>query len=552
MLPNTTSPPSRAKFYGLLALLLLAGVFFYFNLPTVPNAPSSAPDPFIRHQKPEFLTFEELKEFSKNPHPGALLEEKLQRFWHTPIINNQAYYDGEKPRQLKNAELGPYLSLASWNIEKSIHMREAITAFSSGDKFRSLIDTKKAPAGSDGYKKVVRQRHRLGKSDVIVLQEMDIGVKRSDYIDAAAELAKTLKMNFAYAAEQLEVDPVHLGLQKIYYREGAEDREQMVHYRVDPQKYQGGFGVAVLSRYPIKNAWAFQLKNQAYDWYGGERSKIGFIEQSRRVGAKVLFHSQLTREMKVGGRIFFRVDLAVPDLPEETLTIINVHLEIKCLPKRRETQLAEILSYIKEIKHPVILVGDFNSAPEDLSSTSAWRVAHRTAQNPETWFPIVTNFISPHALLINTSRVLGKFTKNFNQPLAQHVPIILPNPLRPLFLMIQDYRFEDGGAFDFRGDQKRSIGDKRKPLANSNQYGQKGFKTTWKVKRPISILGKYRLDWIFVKSYLKDPYDKTGSYRFAPHWGETLEEMNTSLKTSISDHHPNVVNIPFQEPRISS
>ena len=108
---------------------------------------------------------------------------------------------------------------------------------------------------------------------------MDIGVKRSGYINAAGELAKALKMNYAYAPEQLEIDPVYLGLEKINYDDGTVDQEQTDYYRVDPAKYKGAFGIAVLSRYPIKRAQAFQLKNQAYDWYAGEKPKIGFVEK---------------------------------------------------------------------------------------------------------------------------------------------------------------------------------------------------------------------------------------------------------------------------------
>lgn len=509
------------------------------------------PNRFIRSQKPQFLTFNELKKLSKNPYPGWLLERKLKRFWRTPIISNEAYYGGTKPFRPRDPQLGSYLRLVSWNIEKSIQMKDAITAFSSADRFRSLIDLHKAPEGSLQYKTVLRQRDRLSNADVIVLQEMDIGVKRSGYINAAVELAKALKMNYAYAPEQLEIDPVYLGLEKIYYDNGVVDQEQTDYYAVNPAKYNGVFGIAVLSRYPIKKAQAFQLKNQAYDWYNGEKPKIGFVEKTRRVGSKVLFHNQLTREIKAGGRTFFRVDLAVPSLPQGTLTIIDIHLEIKCLPKGREAQMGEILSYIKEIKHPVILVGDFNSAPEDLSPTSAWRVAERTAENPETWVSVGTAALLPYALAINTTRYTAKYTKNFNDPFAKDIAVIAPNPLRPLFEMIQNYRFSDGKAFDFRGDSERSMNGKEGILANSNQRSRKAFKTSWSVKRPLSIIGKYRLDWVFVKSvYLKDPYDKTASYHFAPHFGETLEEMNTSLKIPISDHHPNVVDIPFQEPKI--
>ncbi len=506
---------------------------------------------FIRYQQPKFLTFHELQKLSKNPHPVGLLGWKLEKFWTTPILSNEAYYQGARPSNSIDPKLGPFLSLASWNIEKSIQMKDAITAFSSVDGFRSLIDPQKAPEGSPEYETVLRQRDRLEKADVIVLQEMDIGVKRSGYVNAASDLAKVLKMNYAYAPEQLEIDPVYLGLEKIYYDDGTVDQEQTDYYAADPSKHKGAFGVAVLSRYPIKKAWALQLKSLAYDWYAEEKPKIGFVEQTRRVGAESLFLNQFTREIKAGGRTFFRVDLAVPGLPEGTLTIINIHLEIKCTPKDREIQTAEILSYIKRIRHPVIMTGDFNAAPEDMSPTSAKRITIRTLQNPTTWLNVAVGALLPQALAINATRFASNFTKNLDNPLAPDIAVIAPNPLHPLFQMIQNYRFSDGGAFDFRGDSERATNGKDGALANSNERDLKGFKTSWSVKRPISIIGKYRLDWGFVKStYLKNPYDKTASYRFAPHFGETLEELNTALKVPISDHHPNVVDIPLQEPHI--
>ncbi|MBI4358335.1 MAG: endonuclease/exonuclease/phosphatase family protein [Candidatus Omnitrophica bacterium] len=506
--------------------------------------------PFVKHQEPNFLTFQELKALSRHPKPGWFLARKLQQFWRTPIISNEAYYRGAKPYRPRDPKLGPYLRLVSWNIEKSYEMQHAISAFSSAQKFESLIDPAKAPRGSSVYQNLLRQREKLANADVIVLQEMDIGVKRSNYIDAARELAKALDMNYTYGAEQLEIDPVYLGLEKINYADGTIDQEATDYYAVDPVQYKGVFGCAVLSRYPIKQVQVFQLKNQAYDWYRGEEPKIGFVEKTRRAGAKTVFKNVMTREMKAGGRIYFRVDLAVPGVPGGTVTIINIHLEIKCQPKGREAQMAEIFSYIKNIKSPTVVVGDFNSAPHDLSPTSAWRVTERLAKNPETWVSVGTSLFLPHALLLNASRLTTRWTKNLQDPTAKNIPVVLPNPVKPLFDMIENYRFNDGGAFDFRGDMIRSISGNDGTLANSNERDLKGFKTTFSVKRPVAVvIGKYRLDWVFVKSFLKDPRDRTGSYRFAPHFGETLEEMNTSLLTPISDHHPNVVDIPFEEPQ---
>lgn len=510
------------------------------------------PKRITMYQEPSFLTFNELKKLSTNPRPGFWLQGKLNRFWRTPLISNEAYYRGAKPHKLDDPKRGPYLRLVSWNIEKSIHMKEAIAAFSSQSGFESLIDPTEAPAGSPEHAEILRQRERLANANIVVLQEMDIGMKRSGYINAAAELAKALDMNYVYGTEQLEIDPVYLGVEKIHYADGTVDQEATDYYAVDPQRYKGAFGCAVLSRYPILRAEVFQLKNQAYDWFDGEQPKIGFFEKARRVGAKTLFKNEMTREMKRGGRIYFRVDLKVPELPGKKLTVINIHLEIKSQPIGREAQMSEILSKISSIKNPVIVVGDFNSAPQDLSPTSAWRIAERTAKNPETWLSVATSALLPHALLINVSRFTTKVTKNLQDPLAADIAVVFPNPVKPLFNMIQNYRFQDGGAFDFRGDKDRSVNGKDETLANSNQRDLKGFKTTFSVKRPIAaVIGKYRLDWVFVKSYLKNPYDKKGPYRFAPHDGETLEELNTRLTVQISDHHPNVVDLPFQEKKHS-
>ena len=529
----------RTRFLLIVAAFVLAALVLLFEQ-----------NRFIRYRGPSFLSFAELKILSVNPHPGWFLESRLKQFWRTPIISNEAYYRGTRPHRPSDRRLGRYLRLVSWNIEKSYHIQDAITAFSSPDSFRLLIDPAKAPDGSPRIQEVLGQREKLSDADVIVLQEMDIGHKRSGYVNAPAELAKKLNMNYAYGAEQLEVDPVYLGLEKIRYQDGSVDQKATDYYAADPFRYKGVFGSAVLSRYPIKKVTAFQLRSQAYDWSAGEKSKIGFLEKTRRTGSEVVFENEITREVKVGGRIYFRVDLDVPGLPENTLTIINIHLEIKCLPKGREAQMAEIFSYIKNIRHPVVVVGDFNSAPYDLSATSFGRLAERTAKNPETWLSVATSLLLSAGAVINAGRFATKVTKNLQDPTAKNVPVLSPNTVKPLFEMIEGFRFDDGRAFDFRGDPAHSLNGKEGTLANSNQRDLKGFKTTFSVKRSIAeVIGKYRLDWVFVKSFLKNPRDPQGPYRFAPHFGETLEEMNTSLKTQISDHHPSVVDLPFKEPK---
>jgi endonuclease/exonuclease/phosphatase family metal-dependent hydrolase len=531
-----------------IRLLLIFLVFHGASLERVSGDEQSS---YIHRQDPTYFSFDELKRLSDIPSPGSELDHKLNIFFRTPTIDNTAYYNGSKPHVPENPELGTYLQLVSWNIEQSRNMKDAIIAFTSESEYTKLMDEKKAPHDSKEYAATLRQREKLAKADIIVLQEMEIGVKRSGYIHAAEALAKALKMNFTFAPQYLEVDPVQLGTEKITYDSGTIDNEATEYYSVDPALYKGVFGSAVLSHYPIKSVEVFPLKYQAYDWFSNEKKKTTYLEHTRRFGTKIAFQNEITREIKIGGRHFYRVDLDVPHLEEGTLTIINIHLEIKCLPRDREKQMQEILSYVKRIKHPVIMVGDFNSAEEDLSPTSAKRALVRAAKNPTNWLSASISYFTSYGLIVNSLRGTSNITKNLFDPFALNIPIVAPNKIKDLFTTIQDFTFNDGKTFDFRGDKDRSINMKNGILANSNQRGAKGFKTTFSVRRPIAkIIGIYRLDWVFVKSYITDPFDKNQTYRFAPHYGETLDMINLSLKERISDHHPNTVSLPFNEPNI--
>lgn len=60
-----------------------------------------------------------------------------------------------------------------------------------------------------------------------------------------------------------------------------------------------------------------------------------------------------------------------------------------------------------------------------------------------------------------------------------------------------------------------------------------------------------KLDWFFVKpARLTASGEEKQSYRFAPHFARTLEELNYSVPDRISDHNAMVVDLPFDEPTI--
>ncbi len=497
---------------------------------------------FPRYHGAEFLSFTELKQLVKNPQPGGALEAKVQRLLNRPIISNEAYYSGMRPTRAQNAALGDNLRVATWNVEKSLRMKEVAAILKSQTALEDYLDPKTSAKGSAAYLELLRERERLASADVIVLQEMDIGISRSGYRDAARDLAQALGMNYAYAPQQLEIDPVLLGLEGISDGRGGEVRHQP-----DEARYKGVFGLAVLSRYPIKSAQSFQLKAQPYDWHAGEKAGTDLAEGARRLATEIVFENQIVREMKVGGRIFFRVDLDVPGLPDNTLTVVNNHLEIKARPKDREAQMAEILSYIQPIPHTVVMAGDHNSAHSDLSPTSVTRIFSRTTSNPQTWLGVSMDLLMAAPAAVNSGRVLLNTAKNFHSPMAAHIPVVLPNMTRGLFARIEEFRFADGGAFDFRGDKERSINRSGAKLANSNEKAIKGQTPTFSVKRPIGPIGRSRLDWIFVKA---PPSAQPGkdSYRLAPHFGETLTGLLEGLTVRLSDHNPCVVDLPLQEP----
>lgn len=135
----------------------------------------------------------------------------------------------------------------------------------------------------------------------------------------------------------------------------------------------------------------------------------------------------------------------------------------------------------------------------------------------------------------------------------RHVPWLSPNSEAKFFSVLKKFRFSDGGAFDFRDDEVRSAEGNGGPLSNSNQRGGKGFVTTFEVERRIGFVGKFKLDWIFVKPPgLSDPYGDDQPYLFAPHFGHTLKDLNYALEDGISDHSPLVVDLPLAEPPLAN
>jgi hypothetical protein len=56
----------------------------------------------------------------------------------------------------------------------------------------------------------------------------------------------------------------------------------------------------------------------------------------------------------------------------------------------------------------------------------------------------------------------------------------------------------------------------------------------------------------FVKAYATDSEKPGASYKFAPHFAHTLQELNDAPDDPLSDHRPITVDIPLSEPPLKS
>ena len=504
---------------------------------------------YIRNSKPNTLTFDELVQLEKNATPPAPLAAKLHKLVTTPFISNEAYYQGAKPQRPSSTELGPYLRAVMWNIERGIQFDEIQIALTQPEKFNSLLpdgkDPKVKPLNADQLKTVKQQLNILQPTDLFIFDEVDDGVTRTDYRDVASDLAKVLKMNYAYGVEFLEIDPLNLGLEKVEMDDKEAQADIQKSFDVDKSRYLGMHGTAVLSRYPIRKATLRPLP-VCYDWYAGEKKEISKLEAGRRKGANLAFMERITREVRRGGRTVLIVELAVPESPTGAVTVVAPHLENKCKPECRAKQALQILDWIKSDPNPVIIGGDLNTTASDNAPVSVSKVLTNRVKDVDKWAVSAVKWATgaPTILLMPVNMM-----RNKNDPTGFDVPLVSRKKESKLFKEHEDFYFEDGYRFDFRGEDARSAEGRGGTLSDSNQRASKGFEPTFALAKTYGgLVGEYKLDWFFVKGFAKDGEKPGGRYQFAPHFAWTLMEMNSAPVDNLSDHAPITVDLPLTEP----
>jgi len=340
---------------------------------------------YVRDSAPKLFSYDELVQLSLDQEMSPGLAEKLRIVTTTPFINNEAYLSGARPKPLVVAALGPSLRVAFWNIERGLELDYIVLFLKDKDAFMAKIAEERKKASESGKRvrnvqleKIPEEIETLKSADVWILNEVDWGVKRTEYREVVRELGKALNMNWAYGVEFLEIDSKQLGTDTFEDRESEEERKQLLEFfKVDKEKVRALHGNAVLSRYPIRSARLVPF-TIGYDWF--QESKIRTLEKAKRKAA-ILIGEDLLQEVRRGQRSTLYVDLDVPDAPGQRVTIASTHLENRTKPSIRRQQMEELLKEVHDIRNPVVIAGDMNTTGSNSTPTSVEYMLYHCCPN---------------------------------------------------------------------------------------------------------------------------------------------------------------------------
>src|SRR5208283_1866047 len=519
-------------------------------------ADASPAQDYVRDSAPKLLSYDELVQLSLDQEMPPELAEKLRLITTTPFVNNEAYLSGARPRPLDVPHLGPSLRVAFWNIERGLELDYIELFLSNKDAFMAKVEQERKEAKENKKSirsvqldKIPEEIEILKSADVWILNEVDWGVKRTEYREVIRELGKALNMNWAYGVEFLEIDPKQLGTDTFDDGETKDEQKQLQQvFTIDKDRLRALHGNAVLSRYPIRGARLIPF-TLGYDWY--KESKIRPLEKAKRKAA-ILIGEDLLREVRRGQRTTLYVDLDVPEAPGHRVTIACTHLENRTKPKIRRQQMGELLDAVRDTTNPVIIAGDMNTTGSDSTPTSVENMLYKRYGSLDFWTTKGVKWATGVGLIYTGAKTAMSLSgiQYRIDPTSANIPGASANLERAFFNSLEKFRFSDGKAIDFRGIPQRTVNGTSGTLADSNQRQGGGFKPTFNAELIWGHvkLAKFKLDWFFVKADIASPRAAKGPYLFAPHFARTLVNLNNAPPEPIADHSPMTVDLPFNEP----
>lgn len=489
------------------------------------------------------LSFHDLVALASVDPPPPELQQRLDRLFAEPFISNEASLDGAGPKRPEVPRLGRVVRIAEWNINR-LEKRSMLGALGNLGDYEAYVNANPKLTLKQRRRAITEARELQG-ADIIVLDEVDDGVKRSGYRNVPRDVARLLHMNYVYGVEFVELNSIYLGVKRMDILGGKEQESATGKFGVDPKRDRALEGSALLSRYPILSAKIIRLPEE-YDWYRKEIGAIDALRKAEKWTAKKIFDEELKRQVRRGGRIVLVVELAVPEARGGVLTVVCPHLEDYTTPDGRRKQMDFVLKQIGGISGPVAIAGDMNTLGHDGTPTTVQHtLVRRILLNYRFWMGEALYLALPVPGL-HYAFAAANYFKNFHDPTAFGVPLILPNRSRFLFDDVHRFRFQDGGQLDWAGLKKASFHHRGRTLSVSNQRAWKGFATSFSYRKTYrGFVGKFKLDWMLVKEPGKQG-DLEGRFPFQPYFGRTLCEVNTGPPNRISDHCPIALNLTLK------
>ena len=377
------------------------------------------------------------------------------------------------------------MRVALWNIERGLELDYIELFLANKDAFMAQVEEERKEAKehkkrvrSVELEKIPEEIETLKSADVWILNEVDWGVKRTEYREVVRELGKALNMNWAYGVEFLEIDPKQLGTDTFVDGETKDEQQQLEEvFAVNNERLRALHGNAVLSRYPIQSARLVPF-TMGYDWF--KESKIRPLEKAKRKAA-ILIGEDLLREVRRGQRTTLYVDLDVPEAPGHRVTIACTHLENRAAPKIRRQQMQELLNEVRDIPNPVIIAGDMNTTGGNSTPTSIENMLYKRYGSLDFWTTKGVQWATGVGLIYTGAKAATSLSgiQYRIDPTSANIPGASANLERGFFNTLGKFRFADGKAIDFRGIPERTVNGTAGTLADSNQRQGAGFKPTF-------------------------------------------------------------------------
>jgi endonuclease/exonuclease/phosphatase family metal-dependent hydrolase len=240
----------------------------------------------------------------------AVLEHRLERIFHdllkfdsTAEMERSDVYKSVKTEVERILNAVVQENFAPKNHEKKDVVRALAWNIERGNRFAGIVDA-------------LRNYPDLKERDVLLLTELDYGMARSANRFVARELAEELNLNYAFA-------PCYIALQK----------GSGVEAKAEGENTKSLHGLAMFSKYPLKNVHAVPLPNGKDKMFGKEK-RLGYL----------------------------RALIADIEHPAGVFRAVTVHLDAHSSRKHRHLQMKIVLDHLETLPDlPTVIGGDWNT-----------------------------------------------------------------------------------------------------------------------------------------------------------------------------------------------